>query len=88
MDFELSKEQKDIQKAAREFAKGEFDKELALELEEKHEFPTEIWKKAADEGFIGLHYPEEYGGCGLRRASRTRWSSRSSAARIPASAPR
>jgi alkylation response protein AidB-like acyl-CoA dehydrogenase len=64
MDFALNKEQKDIQKAAREFAKGEFDKELALELEEKHEFPTEIWKKAAEEGFIGLHYPEEYGGSG------------------------
>ncbi|MGB5673550.1 MAG: acyl-CoA dehydrogenase family protein, partial [Gemmatimonadota bacterium] len=44
--------------------KGEFDRELALELEEKHEFPTEIWKKAADEGFMGLHYPEEYGGSG------------------------
>jgi len=64
MDFGLSKEQKDIQKAARRFAKGEFDRELALELEERHEFPTEIWKKAADEGFIGLHYPEEYGGTG------------------------
>jgi alkylation response protein AidB-like acyl-CoA dehydrogenase len=64
MDFELSKEQKDIQKAARRFAKGEFDRELALELQEKHEFPTEIWKKAAEEGFIGLHYPEEYGGSG------------------------
>ena len=36
MDFELTKDQKDIQKAAREFARGEFDKELALELDEKH----------------------------------------------------
>jgi alkylation response protein AidB-like acyl-CoA dehydrogenase len=62
MDFSLNKAQKDIQKAARQFAKGEFDKELAIELEEKHEFPTAIWKKAAEEGFIGLHYPEEYGG--------------------------
>jgi alkylation response protein AidB-like acyl-CoA dehydrogenase len=65
MDFELNKSQKDIQKAARQFAKGEFDKELALELEEKHEFPTAIWKKAAEEGFVGLHYPEEYGGSGF-----------------------
>lgn len=64
MDFELNKTQKDIQKAAREFAKGEFDKELALELEEKHEFPTDIWKKACEEGFIGLHFPEKYGGSG------------------------
>ena len=30
MEFELSKSQKQIQKAARDFAKGEFDKELAL----------------------------------------------------------
>ena len=62
MDFELTKSQKEIQKAAREFAKGEFDKELALELDRTHEFPTKIWKKAADLGFIGVHYPETYSG--------------------------
>ena len=62
MDFELTKPQKEIQKAAREFAKGEFDKELALELDRTHEFPTKIWKKAADLGFIGVHYPEKYSG--------------------------
>jgi alkylation response protein AidB-like acyl-CoA dehydrogenase len=65
MDFELAKSQKEIQKAAREFARGEFDKELALELDRKHEFPTKIWKKAADLGFIGVHYPEKYCGQGL-----------------------
>ena len=65
MDFELTKSQKEIQKAAREFAKGEFDKDLALELDRKHEFPTKIWKKAAELGFIGIHYPEEYSGQGL-----------------------
>jgi len=65
MDFELTRSQKDIQKAAREFAKGEFDKDLALELDRKHEFPTKVWKKAADLGFIGVHYPEEYSGQGL-----------------------
>ena len=62
MDFELTKSQKEIQKAAKEFAKGEFDKELALELDRTHEFPTKIWKKAADLGFIGVHYPEKYSG--------------------------
>ena len=65
MDFELTKSQKEIQKAAREFAKGEFDKELALELDRNHEFPTKIWQKAGDLGFIGVHYPEEYSGQGL-----------------------
>ena len=65
MEFELSKAQKQIQKAASDFAKGEFDKELAIELDRKHEFPKKIWKKAADLGFIGIHYPEEYSGQGL-----------------------
>ena len=65
MEFELSKSQKEIQKAAREFAKGEFDKELAMELEKKHEFPTKIWKKAAELGFIGIHFPEKYEGQGM-----------------------
>ena len=62
MDFELNAEQLDIQKAVRDFAKGEFDKELALEHERNHEFPRKIWKKACELGFIGIHFPEEYGG--------------------------
>jgi len=65
MDFELTKPQKEIQKAAREFARGEFDKELALELDRKHEFPRAIWRKAAELGFVGVHFPEAYGGQGL-----------------------
>ena len=65
MDFELTKSQKEIQKAARDFARGEFDKDLALELDRKHEYPEKIWKKAADLGFIGVHFPEEYSGQGL-----------------------
>jgi len=65
VDFELSKEQKGIQKAVQEFVKGEFKKDIILELEEKHEYPVKIWKKAADLGFIGIHFPEEYSGQGL-----------------------
>jgi len=65
MDFELTDEQRDIQRAAREFAQGEFDKEVALELERNHAFPRSIWKKACELGFIGLHFPETYGGQGL-----------------------
>ncbi|MEW6073274.1 MAG: acyl-CoA dehydrogenase family protein [Planctomycetota bacterium] len=64
MDFDLSKAQKDIQKAARKFAKGEFDRELAMELERKHQFPLDICRKAGELGFIGLHFPEKYGGQG------------------------
>ena len=65
MNFELSDEQKDIQRAAREFARGEFDPDLALELDQSRTFPESLWKKAARLGFIGIHYPEEFGGQGL-----------------------
>ncbi|MGQ9507931.1 MAG: acyl-CoA dehydrogenase family protein [Thermodesulfobacteriota bacterium] len=64
MDFELTEEQRDIQKAAREFIEGEYDKEKILEWEQSHTFPADIWKKAAKLGFIGIHFPEEYGGQG------------------------
>jgi len=65
MDFELSDEQKDVQKAAREFAQGEFDPDLALELDRTGQFPESIWKKACQLGFIGINYPEKFGGQGL-----------------------
>jgi alkylation response protein AidB-like acyl-CoA dehydrogenase len=62
MDFNLTKEQKDIQKAAREFAQGEFDPDVALDLEKKGHYPSEIRKRACELGFIGMHIPERYGG--------------------------
>ena len=62
MDFKLNKEQEEILKAAQEFAKGEFDKDIALEHERTHTFPRSIWKKACDLGFLGIHFPEKYGG--------------------------
>jgi len=65
MDFELTKQQKEIQKAVREFVKGEFKKDIIEELIEKHAYPEKIWKKAAALGFIGIHFPEEYSGMGL-----------------------
>ncbi|MBW1912114.1 MAG: acyl-CoA dehydrogenase family protein [Deltaproteobacteria bacterium] len=64
MDFQLSREQIEIQKAAREFGEGEFDREVALEHEKSHTFPSKIWKKACELGFTGIHYPESYGGQG------------------------
>ena len=62
MDFQLNNEQDAIQKAAEEFAKGEFDRDIALEHELAHSFPYDIWKKACELGFIGIHFPEELGG--------------------------
>lgn len=61
----LDKSQKEILKAAAEFAKGEFDKDQALALEKANAFPHDIWKKAADLGFVGVHFPEEFSGGGM-----------------------
>lgn len=60
--FILNNDQQAIQRAAQEFAQGEFDKDMALEHERNHSFPFELWKKACELGFVGIHYPEEYGG--------------------------
>ncbi len=65
MTLELNKSQKQIQKAAWEFARGEFDRDDLLELEKAGEFPKTIWEKAADLGFIGLHFDEDYSGGGM-----------------------
>ena len=65
MEFELNREQKEIQKAVREFVKGEFKKDAIQELVEKHEYPVKMWKKAAELGFIGIHFPEKYSGMEL-----------------------
>ena len=62
MDFSLSKEQTDIKRAAAEFARGEFKPEIIQACELDHRFPTEIYRKAGDLGFIGLDYPETIGG--------------------------
>jgi acyl-CoA dehydrogenase len=62
--MELTLEQMDIKRAAREFAEGEF-KEKAREFDEKEEFDLSIWKRACENGFVGAFIKEEYGGPGL-----------------------
>jgi alkylation response protein AidB-like acyl-CoA dehydrogenase len=64
MDFELSNEQEAIRRAAEEFARGEFTTERVDEMTSAAEYPWDMLKKAASLGFIGLHFPEKYGGQG------------------------
>ncbi len=64
MDFMLTKEQKYIQKAAREFAKGELAP-VGRELDLTETYPEDIVKKARELDLIGLFIPEKFGGPGL-----------------------
>jgi len=65
MDFKLTPEQQEIKRAVKEFAEKEFTPELALEFDQKEDFPAAIYKKAAQLGFTSMRIPEQYGGQGL-----------------------
>jgi len=65
MDFDLSREQKDIVRAAREFAMGEFTPERIEDFERDENFDEKIWKKACQLGFVGVWINEEYDGAGM-----------------------
>src|SRR5918998_5057576 len=61
MNFELGKEQQEIQERAAEFS----DREVApyaAEWDREARFPAEVFKRLAGAGFMGLCVPEEYGG--------------------------
>ncbi len=64
MNFQLTEEQRDIKRAAREFAEKTFP-EVAEECDLHETFPRDLWKKACDLGFIGVFIDEAYGGPGL-----------------------
>jgi len=63
--IQLTRAQKQVQKAARDFAKGEFDRETAREAEKIGQFPEEVFQRAAALGFVGIQLPEAYSGGGM-----------------------
>lgn len=64
MQFELTDEQKMIVETARNFANGVV-KPRAKELDQTGAFPSDIVKKLAELGFMGMMVSPEYGGSGF-----------------------
>jgi alkylation response protein AidB-like acyl-CoA dehydrogenase len=64
LDFDLTEEQLQITRLAREFAESEIAPHV-LEWDEAQEFPVDVMKKLAELGFLGVLVPQEYGGAGL-----------------------
>jgi alkylation response protein AidB-like acyl-CoA dehydrogenase len=64
VDFSLNDEQRAIQETARDFARREVDP-IVEEIDESQKFPREVIMKAGELGFLGIIFPEEYGGAGL-----------------------
>lgn len=63
MNFELTKEQLQVQEVAREFAQEKLLPGV-IERDESSEFPVELYKEFGKTGAYGLPYGEEFGGAG------------------------
>lgn len=64
MDHLLTEQQLDVKQAIREFAENEIRSTVAAR-DESGEFPTEICRKLAELGFMGVNTPERFGGAGM-----------------------
>jgi len=64
LDFEFTEEQNMFRDTIRDFGQKEIEP-IVEEYEKKEDFPKELFPKLGDMGFLGIIYPEEYGGVGL-----------------------
>ncbi|MCH8088319.1 MAG: acyl-CoA/acyl-ACP dehydrogenase [Chloroflexi bacterium] len=66
MDLGLSEEQEMLRRTARELLEKECPKALVRDMEEDEKgYSPELWQKFAEQGFLGLPFPEQYGGTGF-----------------------
>jgi short-chain 2-methylacyl-CoA dehydrogenase len=68
VNFDLTDEQRDIQRLVRDFAEAEV-KPVAEELDREKRFPYEIVAKLGELGLMGIPYPQDYGGGGADNLS-------------------
>jgi hypothetical protein len=63
-DFTLTESQKAVQQMARDFAENEM-RPVVMHYDESQEFPVPLVAKLGELGFLGITWPEAYGGAGL-----------------------
>jgi alkylation response protein AidB-like acyl-CoA dehydrogenase len=64
MEFSLTDEQQQLRRTVREFAEAEIAPHV-MEWDESSRFPSEIIPRLAEMGFLGVIFPENYGGAGM-----------------------
>ena len=65
MNLDFTEEQEMLRKMARDFLEKECPKTLVKEMEKDEKgYPPELWRKMADLGWMGIVFPEQYGGTG------------------------
>ncbi|HCX89400.1 MAG: acyl-CoA dehydrogenase [Deltaproteobacteria bacterium CG12_big_fil_rev_8_21_14_0_65_43_10] len=65
MEFGFTEEQKILRESVRDFMERECPPEYVRELDEKEQYPYDLYGKMAKLGWFGLPFPEEYDGSGL-----------------------
>jgi alkylation response protein AidB-like acyl-CoA dehydrogenase len=66
MDFGFSEEQELLRQSAREFLESECPVSYARKMmDDERGYSPEVWEKMAELGWLGLIFPEEFGGSGL-----------------------
>jgi alkylation response protein AidB-like acyl-CoA dehydrogenase len=66
MDFGFNADQEMLRATARKFLENECTSEVVrARMAEDAGFTPEFWTKLAEQGWLGLVYPEQYGGAGL-----------------------
>ncbi|HEY7369607.1 MAG TPA: acyl-CoA dehydrogenase family protein [Thermoanaerobaculia bacterium] len=64
MSTVLSPDREAVRKAARDFAESEIRPHV-MRWDEAQEFPREVFRKLGELGFLGVLFPEEFGGSGM-----------------------
>ena len=64
LEFSLTEEQQQLRRTVRAFAEGEIAPHV-MEWDEVSKFPSEFIPKLAEMGFLGVIFPEKYGGAGM-----------------------
>lgn len=65
MDFSLNEEQEMLKRSARDFLASECPESVVRQvLRSKEGYSPELWKKIAKLGWMGIAFPEQYGGTG------------------------
>ncbi|MFQ5665573.1 MAG: acyl-CoA dehydrogenase family protein [Candidatus Binatia bacterium] len=64
MEYALTEEQRLMVTTVEDFLRAECSSAYVRELDEREQFPFELYRRFASLGMTGLHFPPQYGGAG------------------------
>ena len=70
MNFDLGEDVNALREMVHRFAQERI-KPMAAEIDQKNEFPNELWKEMGELGLLGVTVDEEYGGAGMSYLAHT-----------------